>query len=98
MSSATVKLWDTVVGFVSMHDQERYARFEYDSDLVDLGIELAPLKMPLRENHIYQFEDLHHRSFHGLPGLITDSLPDKYGNKLINVWFKPEKTLRISMQ
>lgn len=86
MSAATVHLWGTPVGYVSMDYSERFARFEYDPDFAAFGIEVAPLKMPVRARRIYQFPDLHPRSFHGLPGLLADSLPDKYGNRLINVW------------
>ena len=86
MSTATVKLWGTVIGYISMGHGERYARFEYDPAFVDFRIELAPIQMPLDKGYIYQFTDLHPRSFHGLPGMIADSLPDKYGNKLIDVW------------
>lgn len=86
MSIATVNLWGTTIGYVSMDHAERYARFEYDPTFVNFGIELAPLHMPLRKGRIYQFQDLHARSFHGLPGMIADSLPDKYGNRLIDVW------------
>lgn len=86
MSTAIVNLWGTPVGYVSMTGAERFARFEYDPDFVEFGIELAPLKMSPRANRIYQFPDLHPRSFHGLPGLLADSLPDKYGNRLIDVW------------
>ncbi|MGI9204406.1 MAG: type II toxin-antitoxin system HipA family toxin [Woeseiaceae bacterium] len=86
MTTATVRLWGTTIGYVSMTARERFARFEYDPEFVDLGIELAPLVMPLKSRHIYQFTDLHPRSFYGLPGLLSDSIPDKYGNKLIDVW------------
>ncbi|MDE0309232.1 MAG: type II toxin-antitoxin system HipA family toxin [Acidiferrobacterales bacterium] len=86
MSTATVKLWGTTIGYVSMDHTERHARFEYDPAFVNFGIEPAPLWMPLRKGRIYQFQDLHSRSFHGLPGMIADSLPDKYGNRLIDVW------------
>jgi len=86
MSTATVKLWGTTIGYVAMDHAERYARFEYDPAFVELGVEPAPLHMPVRKGYIYQFEGLHPRSFHGLPGMIADSLPDKYGNKLIDVW------------
>ncbi len=86
MSDATVWLWGTSIGYVSMDPGERFARFEYDPDFAASGIELAPLRMPLEGKRIYQFQDLHPRSFHGLPGLLADSLPDKYGNKLIDVW------------
>lgn len=86
MSTATVNLWGTPIGYVSMDADERYARYEYDPDFVKFGIEPAPLQMPIREGQIYQFQDLHPRSFRGLPGLIADSLPDKYGNRLIDAW------------
>lgn len=86
MSTATVKLWGTTVGYVSMDPGETFARFEYDPDFAAAGIELAPLQMPVRARHIYRFPDLHPRCFHGLPGLLADSLPDKYGNRLIDIW------------
>ena len=86
MATATVKLWGTVIGYVSMDHGERFARFEYDPGFVKAGIELAPLQMPVRPRHVVQFPELHPRSFHGLPGLLADSLPDRYGNRLIDVW------------
>lgn len=51
--------------------------------------------MPVQGRRIYQLPDLHPRYFHGMPGLIADSFPDKYGQRLIDVWLvqtgrKPE--------
>ncbi len=86
MTTATVKLWGTTIGYVSMDTGERFARFEYAPDFAQRGVELAPLMMPLKARYIYQFSNLQPRSFHGLPGLLSDSLPDKYGNSLIDVW------------
>lgn len=86
MSTATVRLWGTSVGYVSMNSGERYARFEYDPAFAEFGVEPAPLQMPVRARHIYGFENLHARSFYGLPGLLADSLPDRYGHRLIDVW------------
>jgi serine/threonine-protein kinase HipA len=86
VTTATVILWGTPVGYVSMQAPERYARFEFDPDFADFGIELAPLQMPVRPDRIYRFDNLHPRSFYGLPGLLADSLPDKYGHRLIDVW------------
>ena len=86
MTTATVTLWGTPVGYVSMDRGERFARFEYDPNFSAAGIELAPLKMPVEANRIYQFAELHPRAFHGLPGLLADCLPDRYGNRLIDVW------------
>ena len=86
MSHATVHLWGTPIGYVSMNAGERFARFEYDPGFVEFGVEPAPLHMPVQARRVYQFPELHPRSFHGLPGLLADSLPDKYGNRLIDVW------------
>ena len=86
MTSATVSLWGTTIGYVSMDQGESCARFEYDPEFAQRQIELAPLEMPVRERQIYQFPALPEHSFHGLPGLLSDSLPDKYGMQLINVW------------
>ena len=86
MTTATVKLWGTTIGYVAMGNGERFARFEYDPEFEAFGIEPAPLMMPVQGRCIYQFPDLHPRSFHGMPGLIADSLPDKYGQRLIDVW------------
>jgi len=86
MSTATVKLWGSTIGYIAMDANETFARFEYDPEFARRKIELAPLTMPAREKHIYQFADLPLHTFHGVPGLIADSLPDKYGQQLINVW------------
>lgn len=86
MTTATVKLWGTNIGYVSMDHDERFARFEYDPKFASSGIELAPLQMPTASGRIYQFQELQPRSFYGLPGLLADSLPDRYGNRLIDVW------------
>src|SRR5690554_6260751 len=86
MSVATVKLWGTPIGYVSMDTDERFARFEYDPAFVDMNVQPAPLMMPVAAGLIHQFPDLSRRSFHGLPGLLADSLPDKYGHRLINIW------------
>lgn len=86
MTTATVNLWGTAIGYVSMEPQERFARFEFDPGFAASGIELAPLTMPAVPGRIYQFQELPRHSFHGLPGLLADSLPDRYGNRLIDVW------------
>jgi serine/threonine-protein kinase HipA len=86
MTTAAINLWGTTVAYVSMNEGESFARFEYDPAFAARGVELAPLVMPLQAHRVYQFSDLPKHSFYGLPGLLADSLPDKYGNKLIDVW------------
>lgn len=80
-----VRLWGRTIGAVSLGDGAEVAFFEYDPAFVRSGIEIAPLTMPLARK-IYSFSALGRDAFHGLPGLIADSLPDKFGNALINAW------------
>lgn len=87
LKSVEVVLWDTVIGKVSLAEGDPIVRFEYSQDIRDLGVELSPLHMPLGRN-IYRFPDLPIESFHGLPGLLADSLPDKFGNKVIAAWMR----------
>jgi serine/threonine-protein kinase HipA len=61
------------------------ASFEYAPTFVGSGIEVSPLEMPL-SSRVYTFPALPRDSFHGLPGLLADSVPDKFGNALINEW------------
>jgi serine/threonine-protein kinase HipA len=81
---AQVRLWDTPIGAVSI-DRGRAAVFQYDPAFLPSGIELSPLRMPLRSAP-YEFPALNPDSFHALPGLLADSLPDRYGRALIDAW------------
>jgi len=82
---AEVKLWGRTIGAVSLPSDSEVAAFEYDTPFIGSGIEVAPLMMPL-SSRVYSFPELSRQSFHGLPGLLADSLPDKFGNALINAW------------
>lgn len=85
-TTAEVRLWGSRIGAVSLADGERVAQFAYDPQFARSGIEVAPLMMPLAAGRSYSFPALPQASFHGLPGLLADALPDKYGNTLINAW------------
>ena len=82
---AEVKLWGRTIGAVALEDGSETATFEYDRAFIGSGIEVAPLTMPLSDR-LYSFPALPRITFHGLPGLLADSLPDKFGNALINAW------------
>lgn len=82
---AEVRLWGTTIGAVFMEDVERVASFEYASGFLRSGIGLSPVHMPLREG-VFRFPELDSGAFHGLPGMLADSLPDRYGHALINAW------------
>jgi serine/threonine-protein kinase HipA len=82
---AEVRLWGRTIGAVVLPNDTEIATFEYDRAFVRSGIEIAPLTMPL-SNRVYSFPILARQTFHGLPGLLADSLPDKFGNVLIDAW------------
>jgi serine/threonine-protein kinase HipA len=85
MTIAEVKLWGRSIGAVNWDEHSGFAHFEYEPEFTHSGIEVAPLTMPL-SRQIYAFPALPRETFHGLPGLLADSLPDDFGNALINVW------------
>ena len=82
---AQVELWGRTIGAVSMDEGRDVAAFQYDPAFAQSGIEISPLMMPLSDR-VYEFPTLARNTFHGLPGLLADSLPDKFGNALIDVW------------
>ncbi len=84
-TTAEIYLWGTRVGIIHQELDKPYASFEYDEDFLKSGIELSPVKMPL-SNVIYEFPFLAGEPFFGLPGLVADSLPDDFGNKVIEQW------------
>jgi serine/threonine-protein kinase HipA len=82
---AEVRLWGRTIGAVSLTEGRDVAAFQYDPDFAQSAIELSPLVMPLSER-VYEFPALPRSTFHGLPGLLADSLPDRFGNALIDAW------------
>ena len=82
---AEVKLWGRTIGAVTMETGDRAAAFQYDPAFARSGIQLSPITMPL-SSRVYTFPALPAVTFHGLPGLLADSLPDKFGNALIDAW------------
>ena len=104
MNTAIIKIWGETVGAVAWDEQSGIASFEYKPDFKRLGWELSPLKMPLTSTqNIFSFPELRkerdsvYDTFKGLPGLLADMLPDRYGNELINLWLaqqgRPENSM-----
>ncbi len=92
---AEVQLWGRTIGAVSLEEGREVAAFQYASAFAASGIELSPLVMPLG-TQVYTFPALAQRTFHGLPGLLADSLPDKFGNALIDAWLATQGRTRNS--
>ena len=82
---AEVRLWGRTIGAVSMDEERDYAAFQYTDEFAESGIEVAPLTVPL-STRVYEFPELPRGTFHGLPGVLADSLPDRFGNALIDAW------------
>ncbi|HAE13324.1 MAG TPA: toxin HipA [Bacteroidetes bacterium] len=87
IKAAYVNIWNKRVGAVAWNEEEGIATFRYDPEFLETGLDLSPVMMPLNESLNYRFPE--HRNtttFKGLPGMLADVLPDKYGNALINQW------------
>ncbi|MDP2235873.1 MAG: type II toxin-antitoxin system HipA family toxin [Bacteroidales bacterium] len=104
VTAAEIKIWGERAGAVLWDEQEQLASFQYDPNFLRNGWDLSPLKMPNKNGaRIYRFPELRkgkddiYDTFKGLPGLLADALPDKYGNQLINAWLVQQGRAENSM-
>jgi len=93
VKTAFVKIWGQTVGAVAWDESKGVASFEYEPKFITKDIDLAPIKMSIQDSQrIFSFPELRpsknseYDTFKGLPGLLADVLPDKYGNQLMNIW------------
>ena len=90
VETAEVHLWQQLVGAVSWLDDRGYAVFEFDPDFTRTGLDISPIHMPLHAarsgDGLFAFPELARRTYLGLPGLLADALPDKYGRSVIDAW------------
>ncbi len=89
VSTAFIKLWGETVGAIAWNPITGLGTFEYDADFASHNWDIAPVKMPINtpKGTIFSFPDLkQNTTFRGLPGLLADVLPDRYGNAIINAW------------
>ena len=80
-----VKIWGRTVGAVALDPTRNVYAFEYLPEWVDSGVQLSPLVTP-NQPGAFIFPDLDRATYHGLPGLLADSLPDAFGNAVIDAW------------
>ena len=85
MTDAIVRMWGKDIGAVSWLEDKAIGVFQYMPDFVQSSFELAPILMP-RSLDPFEFPGLPREAFKGLPGMLADSLPDKFGNALIDAW------------
>jgi serine/threonine-protein kinase HipA len=85
---AQVRLWGSTIGAVALDERSAVASFEYDEAFAQSGIQVAPLTMPLPgvRKQVFRFPGLATHTYHGLPGLVADALPDRFGHALIDAW------------
>jgi serine/threonine-protein kinase HipA len=88
-SVAQIKMFNKKVGAVAYDNAKGLAYFEFEDSFLKTGLDLSPIKMPAKnaKGKIFSFAELSRsNTFKGMPGLLADVLPDKYGNALINNW------------
>lgn len=94
VTHATVTLWGLRVGLVVWDDTLHRARFQYHRAFTQSGLEVAPVMMPLAKardgDEVFTFGNLRDETFKGLPGLLADCLPDRFGDTLLNTWLKQQ--------
>jgi len=90
VDTAIVKLWGETVGAVSWLEDRAYSVFEFDPTFLKLGLDISPIHLSLEEarkgDGLFSFPSLNKETFLGLPGLLADTLPDKFGNRVIDAW------------
>ena len=89
ITAASIKIWGEIAGYVAWEKGEPCATFEYEPQFLRNGLDLAPMTMNLRdarEGARWSFPNIDPITFHGLPGLLASSLPDNFGNKIIDSW------------
>ncbi|MDT0621939.1 type II toxin-antitoxin system HipA family toxin [Croceitalea vernalis] len=101
---AEVKVWGVSVGAIRWEQSQQLGYFEYDRTFIEKGWDLSPIKMPIAQgSRIYSFPELRkgradiEDTFKGLPGLLSDALPDRYGNRLIDTWLVKQGRSEDSM-
>ena len=104
MNTAFVKIWGELVGAVAWDEKTGLASFEFDPKFKKNDWDLSPLKLSISSiKKIFTFPELRRNknsefdTFKGLPGLLADVLPDKYGNQLINIWLAQQGRPQDSM-
>lgn len=87
LNTIYVKLFGETIGALHRNGNGLYA-FEYTGSFASKGIQPSPIIMPAVRNRIYSFPDLNTETFRGLPGMIADSMPDRFGRALLDQWLE----------
>ena len=85
-----VRCWDSRVGALARDPASGFYAFEYDPGWARTGVELAPLRLPTRHGDPFVFPTLPVETYHRLPAMIADALPDDFGNALTTAYLAGE--------
>ena len=88
IKTVKIKLWGTTIGYLHKQDNGLIG-FQYDDKFIKSGIEISPIKMPLSKK-TYTFPALPEETYKGLPGMLADSLPDKFGSTVIKRYLESQ--------
>jgi serine/threonine-protein kinase HipA len=95
VTKARVSIWGRTVGAVLWNEERQRAEFQYDAAFCRSGLDVAPIMMPLSQAAggatIFSFGDVRDETFRGLPGLLSDSLPDRFGEQILNAWLATQQ-------
>jgi serine/threonine-protein kinase HipA len=90
IDTALVRLWGEDIGAVAWLDDVGQAVFEYEPMFLEKRLDVSPLRMSLdmaaERDGLFSFPELSRDTFLGLPGMLADALPDKYGNAIMDAW------------
>ena len=89
IENAYINIWGKRVGAIHWNQNSGTADFEFETGFFQHKLDVAPLKMSMEtaRGKIFSFPELAgSATYKGLPGLLADVLPDRYGNALINAW------------
>lgn len=84
-----VLLWNRLVGSLTWDEHIGTTVFAYSKQFLNSGIEISPFLMPVNET-IYSFENLNAQTYKHLPPVFADSLPDDFGNTIMNAWLSKQ--------
>ena len=93
-NAVKVTLWGMNVGYLYWDKKQKTAIFEYEKNFLEQGLDVAPLTMSInsqRSKKGLPWFGNSDKLYSGLPPLLADSLPDKYGNSLFNAWLRDNK-------
>ncbi len=86
-----IVLWGMPVGYLSWDKKAGVSVFEYDTEFLNKALDIAPLTMPInspRSKKGIPWQGNKDKLYLGLPPMIADSLPDKWGQSLFSAWLR----------